>query len=78
MLAETFNTTAFLSNFWFAFHLGLIAFAILYFFFSLIVLRQINLMTDTLITEVAPFIRILGIVHAIFALSVVLMLIFFT
>lgn len=55
----------------FLFGLGLIFFAILYFLFSLIVIRQIFLMTDTLITQVSPILRVLSIIHALVALGVV-------
>ena len=64
-------------NFWFLFKIGIVSFAAIYFIFSLIVMRQIKLMTDTLITNVSPVIRAFGILHALFALLVVLLLIFF-
>jgi hypothetical protein len=62
---------------WFLFKVGVILFAGLYFIFSLIVMRQIRLMTDTLITNVSPVIRAFGILHALFSLGVVILLIFF-
>lgn len=34
------------------------------FLFSLVVIRQVQLMTDTLITEVSPLLRILSFIHA--------------
>ncbi len=61
---------------WFLFKYAIIAFALLYFIFSLIVMRQINLMTQTLVTAVAPVIKTLGIVHALFALLMVIVLFF--
>lgn len=49
----------------------------LYFIFSLIVVRQVNLMTETLITEVAPFLRAFAIIHAGVALGMIVLLIGF-
>ncbi len=49
----------------------------LYFIFSLIVVRQVNLMTDTLITEVAPFLRAFAIIHAGVALGIIILFIGF-
>lgn len=45
----------------------------LYFIFSLIVVRQVNLMTETLITEVAPFLRAFAIIHAGVALGIIVL-----
>lgn len=56
---------------------GIILLLTLYFFFSLIVVRQVKLMTETLITEVAPFIRAFSILHAGFALGLILLFIGF-
>jgi hypothetical protein len=47
----------------------------LYFLFALIVVRQVALMTDTVVTEIGPFLRTLSIIHAIFALGIVILLI---
>ena len=49
----------------------------LYFIFSLVVVRQVNLMTETLITEVAPFLRAFAIIHAGVALGIVVLFIGF-
>lgn len=49
----------------------------LYFVFSLIVVRQVNLMTETLITEVAPFLRAFAIIHAGAALGIIILFIGF-
>lgn len=46
--------------------------AILYFLFTLIVLRQIFLMTETLITEVAPALKLFGVIYCSIALAVVI------
>ena len=56
---------------------GFIVFAILYFIFSLIVLRQINLMTQTVITEGGPILRILGLIYTILSLVVLIYFIAF-
>ncbi len=57
------------------FSVMLVIAAALYFVFSLIVLRQINLMTETVQTEGAPIIRAFGFLHAGVALGVVLLFI---
>src|SRR3989344_1687020 len=54
---------------------GLLLLAVLYFIFSLIVVRQVSLMTDTLMTEVAPLIRAFSIIHAGLALGIILLFI---
>jgi len=74
MIDNTPLLTALFNNFTAVFKAGFIIFAILHFIFTLIVLRQINLMTETIITEGGPVLRILGIVYAVFGL---LMLIYF-
>lgn len=50
----------------------LLALAILYFFFSLIVVRQVNLMTESLQTEVSPIFKVFAIVFAVISLAVVI------
>lgn len=54
---------------------GLLLLSALYFIFSLIVVRQVSLMTKTLITEVAPLIRAFSIIHAGLALGIILLFI---
>lgn len=54
------------------FKIGFVIFAAVYFIFSLIVVRQVNLMTDTLITEVAAFIRIFAVIFAILSLLILI------
>lgn len=61
----------------FVFKIGVISIAVLYFIFSLIVVRQVHLMTETLITEVAPFFRAGAIVHAGIALGITILFIGF-
>lgn len=53
----------------------IIALFILYFIFSLVIVRQVNLMTETLITEVAPALRAFSIIHSGFALGVIILFI---
>jgi len=55
------------------FKIGFIIFAILYFFFSLIVVRQVALMTETVITEAGGILKVLSIVYAIFSLAIVVL-----
>ncbi len=50
---------------------GFVLFAALYFLFSLIIVRQINLMSETVITEGAPVLRALSIIHAGVALALI-------
>ena len=54
---------------------GLVIAAVMYFIFSLIVLRQVNLMTDTIETEGAPILKALAYLHAFLALGVILILV---
>lgn len=59
------------------FKIGFVAFAVLYFIFSLIVIRQVALMTETVMTEGAPILRILSILHAGLALGIIVLFIGF-
>lgn len=59
----------------FVFKIGFVLFAVLYFLFSLIIVRQATLMTQTVITEAGLLIRMISILHAIIALFVVVFLI---
>jgi hypothetical protein len=47
----------------------------LYFAFSLIIVRQVSLMTETLITEAGPIMKALAILHCGFALGIIVLLI---
>jgi hypothetical protein len=69
--------TLLFTNFAPVFKVGFIIFAILHFIFTLIVLRQINLMTATIMTEGGPILRVLGIIYTIFALLVLIYFIAF-
>lgn len=46
-----------------------------YFFFSLVIVRQINLMTETLMTESSPLLRAFAIIHAGLALGIIILFI---
>lgn len=67
-------------DFAFIIRTGLVILASLYFIFSLVVLRQINLMTEILATAVSPVLRLLGILHSGLALGIIIifMMLFFT
>lgn len=79
MLVENMITTSLFSleTVWQIIRIGIIILAGLYFIFSLIVVRQVNLMTETLITEVSPLLRAFAIIHAGLALGIILLLIGF-
>lgn len=69
--------TLLFNNFAPVFKFGFIIFAVLHFIFTLIVLRQVNLMTNTIITEGGPILRILSIIYAVFALGILIYFIVF-
>lgn len=56
-----------------ALKIGLVTFAIVYFIFTLIVVRQINLMTETIMTEGGAILRALAILHAGLAVGVIIL-----
>lgn len=58
-----------------AFEFGFLAFAVVYFIFTLIVLKQINLMTATIKTEGGGIIKALAILYAGLALGVIVLMI---
>ena len=58
-----------------AFEFGFLAFSIVYFIFTLIVLRQVNLMTTTIKTEGGGIIKALAILYAGLALGVIVLMI---
>lgn len=62
-------------NFQIIFKIGFVIFAILYFIFSLIVVRQVYLMTDTIMTEAAGILRALAILFAGLALGIIILFI---
>lgn len=51
------------------FKAGFIIFALLYFFFSIIVVRQVALMTETVVTEIGPVLKFLSIIYALLSLG---------
>lgn len=57
--------------------IGFIVLASLYFLFSLIVVRQVKLMTQTLVTAVSPILKTLSIIHAVLALGLIIFFIIF-
>ncbi len=56
--------------------LGFIGVAALYFIFSLVVIRQVNLMSETVITKAAGILKVIAILHALLALAVLIFFIF--
>lgn len=59
------------------FKIGFIVLALLYFMFSLIVVRQVKLMTESLVTAVSPVLRAFSILHAVLALGLIIFFIIF-
>lgn len=57
------------------FKIGFLILAGIYFLFSLIVVRQVNLMSETVITEGAPILKIIALLHALLALGVIVLFI---
>lgn len=72
-----FNPVVSMETVWFIVRCAIVLLSGLYFIFSLIVVRQVNLMTETLITEVAPFLRAFAIIHSGIALGIVILFIGF-
>lgn len=60
-----------------ALKIGLVAFAIVYFIFTLIVVRQVNLMTETVMTEGGAILRALAILLAGLAVGVIILFVGF-
>lgn len=73
-VTSSFNLLS-VSVLWQMFAGALVVLAGLYFLFSLIVLRQVNLMTEAVITEGSSILRALSILHAGFALVVIIALV---
>lgn len=57
------------------FEIGFIVFGVVYFIFTLIVLRQVNLMTSTIKTEGGGILKALAILYAGLALGVIVLFI---
>lgn len=66
-----------LFNFWAVPRIAILILASFYFIFSLIVARQINLMTETLVTKNSPVLRAFAIIHSGFALGIIILFIGF-
>ncbi|HLC87782.1 MAG TPA: DUF5657 family protein [Patescibacteria group bacterium] len=58
-----------------AFEIGFLAFGVVYFIFTLIVLRQVNLMTSTIKTEGAGVLKALAILYCGLSLGVIVLII---
>lgn len=58
-----------------AFEIGFLVFGVVYFIFTLIVLRQVNLMTSTIKTEGGGLIKALAILYTGLALGVIVLFI---
>ncbi|OGE31070.1 hypothetical protein A2631_05320 [Candidatus Daviesbacteria bacterium RIFCSPHIGHO2_01_FULL_44_29] len=56
---------------WFIIKWMIVILVFLYFVFSLIVIKQVSLMSDALITEVDPTLRLLSIINSLVALGLV-------
>lgn len=79
MLLDTQTLSQLLSNPFVtnAFKSGFVILSILYFIFSLIVIGQIRLMTDTVTTEAGSLLRFFSILHAGISLGIVVLFIAF-
>lgn len=58
-----------------AFEIGFLVFGVVYFIFTLIVLRQVNLMTSTIRTEGGGILKALAILYAGLALGMIVLFI---
>ncbi|OGC50646.1 hypothetical protein A2716_03105 [candidate division WWE3 bacterium RIFCSPHIGHO2_01_FULL_40_23] len=75
---ETFNRTPFLNpdlsflNYLFLIKAVLVFGSLVYFLFSLIVIRQVDLLSKTLKTKVSPFLLAGAVLNSMFALALLL------
>lgn len=60
-------------TFWSLLQLVLVLASVVNFIFTLIVVRQVRLMTETLITQVAPGLKAISAVYSLLALGVVVL-----
>lgn len=67
------SSSVILALLWLVVKVGLLLLFGLYFLFSLIVVRQVKLMTQTLVTEFDPMIYAFSIVHSGLALAVIVL-----
>ena len=72
------NTVDFLNNSYVLFFgkSAILILLVLYAIFALLIIRQVDLMGKTLITGIAPIIKILAIVHALFAIGLIFLALF--
>jgi hypothetical protein len=77
ILDNTPLLTMLFNNFSPLFKIGFIVFAVLHFIFTLIVLRQVNLMTTTIVTHGGPILRILAIGYSLMALLILIYFVVF-
>ncbi|MBI2596390.1 hypothetical protein HYW46_06715 [Candidatus Daviesbacteria bacterium] len=70
-------TAIFNGNIGLVFKLSFIAFACLYFLFSLIIIRQVYLMTETIMTQTGPVLRAVSILHSGLALGIIILFVGF-
>lgn len=59
----------------FVFNIGFVFLSILYFIFSLIVIRQVGLMSETVATEGASILKIIAVLHALLSLGIIILFI---
>lgn len=69
LLSELLNNPFIL----FAFKIGFILISVLYFIFSLIVIGQTRMMTETVTTETGSLLRFFSIIHAGIALGLIVL-----
>ena len=62
-----------INTFFFTLKFLLLILILLYFIFSLIVVRQVNLMTKSLMTEVCPVLSMFAIAYSVISLAAVLL-----
>jgi hypothetical protein len=77
MFAQSGGIDTIFTNGFFILKILFVVFSIVYFLFSLVLVRQIFLMTDTVITEGGPLLRFFAILFAGVALGIVILFIGF-
>lgn len=70
---QSFSFLTFFSNFYIILKGFFLLAFIMYFLFSLVIIRQVQLLTDIVITEISPVLRALTILHAGFALGIIVL-----
>jgi hypothetical protein len=71
-LENGLNSLTIDSMLYFLFEGGLILFFILYLLFALVVIKQVNLMTDTVITEEKNNLKLFSRIHAVVVLLIII------